>query len=137
MTGARVPPAFRWREPDERVDFSSSGRHEKVARWGRGRDAGRLKVWEGSSADLRGGRPVYTISAHDCWMPGMYESEVAAYWALSFGDESLERLQAAANAREGDARHVVTRTDLEAERERLSALARGGSGEAGEERSER
>lgn len=57
----------------------------------------------------------YVISSGGCWLPGAYDSRLAAYFAFRFSGEALQRLQDAANAR-GDG--IITRADLNAERKR-------------------
>ena len=55
---------------------------------------------------------VFAISSHQVWRPGAYEDERAARFAFRFGDETLQKLQDAANARAGATGGVITWGDL-------------------------
>ncbi len=54
----------------------------------------------------------YTISAYRAWLPGVYESERAARNAFKLGDEVLQNLMDAANARAGGSGGTITETDV-------------------------
>lgn len=44
----------------------------------------------------------FVISSNGVWLPGCYDSERAAKYALSFSDDELRQLQNDVNAREPD-----------------------------------
>jgi hypothetical protein len=55
------------------------------------------------ATDLR-----FTISSHNVWLPGVYDSEGAARYAFRFRDEDLDALQEQANAAAGGTGGVIT-----------------------------
>lgn len=59
-------------------------------------------------------KELYTISSGHAWLPGVYESRRAALYAFRFANETLQRLQDAANAGGG---RVITFADLQSARE--------------------
>lgn len=44
----------------------------------------------------------FTVSEDGVWLPGIYETEQAARYAVGLSDEVLKRLQRAVNEREPD-----------------------------------
>jgi hypothetical protein len=52
------------------------------------------------------------ISSGGSWLPGVFEDERTARWAFRFPDETLQKLQDAANVRAGGVGGVVTHDDL-------------------------
>jgi hypothetical protein len=54
----------------------------------------------------------FVISSHGVWMPGVYATRRAANYAFRFTDETLNKLQARANAE----RRFISFEDLQAAR---------------------
>lgn len=58
----------------------------------------------------------FVVSSRGVWLPGCYESERAAKYALRFDELTLHGLQKAANKRNGGTGGVITFEDLQAAR---------------------
>lgn len=115
-------PRVRWTYPRELRRWTDSSGRARVTEPGTEGQAswGPLTVWSFVPDD--GSPSTFQISFNHSWMPGIFDSEVAARYGARFPDASLMSLQEAANAREGRERSLITMEDLRAERSRLEKL---------------